>query len=272
MSLWLNVDPLADYNPLYNDQAYIDGEHNGGVYNSGNNNPYIYCYQSPINLIDPNGKQTWGYAMSSVPANQRQHVIRGMNRSYEKSWTLIHDTGAGFVPYYGQLIDIKDTYNAFKGGNGWDISFAMIAWVPGGDFLKGLKKLFKNADNFRQFRHVGDVLDLGKKRENLVAELSGGGVAMVDGKDLVVRTKDGTIGTTIDVIGNNGELISVGGASKAKNGGSAFLSTLANLKRVADDTGATAQTYLSDNTPEWLIKKAQEKLGKDNVKIFKEPR
>ncbi|CAH0250383.1 hypothetical protein SRABI04_03215 [Chryseobacterium sp. Bi04] len=59
MSLWLNVDPLADYNPFMNDQAYIDGEHNGGVYNSGNLNPYIYTYQNPIKYIDPNGKQTF---------------------------------------------------------------------------------------------------------------------------------------------------------------------------------------------------------------------
>ncbi|SHE55860.1 hypothetical protein SAMN05444408_10297 [Chryseobacterium takakiae] len=52
------MDPLADYNPFYNSEHYIDGEHNGGVYNSGNNNPYIYCYQSPIIYIDPNGKQS----------------------------------------------------------------------------------------------------------------------------------------------------------------------------------------------------------------------
>jgi len=51
------VDPLADYNPFYNSEHYIDGEHNGGVYNSKNNNPYIYCYQSPVLFVDPNGKQ-----------------------------------------------------------------------------------------------------------------------------------------------------------------------------------------------------------------------
>ncbi|HBV17308.1 RHS repeat domain-containing protein [Chryseobacterium carnipullorum] len=59
VSLWLNVDPLADYNPFYNSEHYIDGEHNGGVYNSGNNNPYIYTYNSPIAWIDPNGKQVF---------------------------------------------------------------------------------------------------------------------------------------------------------------------------------------------------------------------
>ncbi|MCQ9640884.1 polymorphic toxin type 24 domain-containing protein [Chryseobacterium sp. WG14] len=66
VSLWLNVDPLADYNPFMNDQAYIDGEHNVGVYNSGNNNPYIYCYQSPINYTDPNGKQTGAWEIPAV--------------------------------------------------------------------------------------------------------------------------------------------------------------------------------------------------------------
>jgi hypothetical protein len=40
-----------------NDEHYIDGEHNGGVYNSGNLNSYGYCYQNPVKYIDPNGKQ-----------------------------------------------------------------------------------------------------------------------------------------------------------------------------------------------------------------------
>ncbi len=56
-SIWLSVDPLAIYSPVMEDQFYGDGEHNGGVYNAGNLNPYIYCYQNPIKWIDPNGKQ-----------------------------------------------------------------------------------------------------------------------------------------------------------------------------------------------------------------------
>jgi RHS repeat-associated protein len=56
-SLWLGTDPLSGYNPLMEVEHYIDGQHNGGVYNSGNLNPYIYCYQSPIVYYDPNGKQ-----------------------------------------------------------------------------------------------------------------------------------------------------------------------------------------------------------------------
>ncbi|WP_288376997.1 SpvB/TcaC N-terminal domain-containing protein [uncultured Chryseobacterium sp.] len=72
ISLWLNVDPLADYNPFYNDEHYIDGEHNGGVFNSGNGNPYIYCYQNPVIFIDPNGRQ--GYFMTPGNISSPQDV------------------------------------------------------------------------------------------------------------------------------------------------------------------------------------------------------
>ncbi|MNK31436.1 tRNA(Glu)-specific nuclease WapA precursor [compost metagenome] len=56
-SVWLSVDPLAIYHPVNETEFYGDGQHNGGVYYSGNLNPYIYTYQNPIKYIDPNGKQ-----------------------------------------------------------------------------------------------------------------------------------------------------------------------------------------------------------------------
>ncbi|MDR1876889.1 MAG: RHS repeat-associated core domain-containing protein [Flavobacteriaceae bacterium] len=58
VSVWLSVDPLAGYNPIFETEHYIDGKHNDGVFNDRNLNPYIYCYQSPVVLVDPNGKQT----------------------------------------------------------------------------------------------------------------------------------------------------------------------------------------------------------------------
>ena len=57
ISIWASVDPLADYNPVMNNEHYIDGEHNGGVENSFNFATYSYCYQNPVRYIDPNGKQ-----------------------------------------------------------------------------------------------------------------------------------------------------------------------------------------------------------------------
>ena len=67
-SVWLSVDPLSGYNPMMEVEHYIDGQHNGGVYNSFNLNTYGYCYQSPIILIDPNGKQVWTRILGGVKA------------------------------------------------------------------------------------------------------------------------------------------------------------------------------------------------------------
>ena len=58
ISIWYGVDPLAVYNPVMETQFYGDGQHNGGSYFWGNNNPYIYTFQNPIKYLDPNGKQT----------------------------------------------------------------------------------------------------------------------------------------------------------------------------------------------------------------------
>jgi hypothetical protein len=56
LSIWYGVDPISNYNPL-NSENYLDGEHNGGVFNLKNLNPYIYCYNNPLRFVDPNGKQ-----------------------------------------------------------------------------------------------------------------------------------------------------------------------------------------------------------------------
>ena len=58
ISLWMSVDPLLVFDPQ-NEENYIEGQHNGGVFNSYNLNPYSYCYQNPIIITDPNGKQNY---------------------------------------------------------------------------------------------------------------------------------------------------------------------------------------------------------------------
>ncbi len=88
-SLWLNVDPLATYNPVFEDEFYFDGDHNGGVYYSGNLSPYIYCYQNPIKYVDPNGKQTEvtnkGTIFNADKNTKVDPLLRGTDRINEQS-------------------------------------------------------------------------------------------------------------------------------------------------------------------------------------------
>ena len=84
-SIWLSVDPLAIYNPVFETEFYGDGQHNGGVFYSGNLNPYIYTYQNPILYVDPNGKQNvagslFGFIIPPInpgnsPLMQMQHNL-----------------------------------------------------------------------------------------------------------------------------------------------------------------------------------------------------
>lgn len=45
------------WNPVFEVEHYIEGQHNGGVFNSKNLNSYGYCYSNPVRYLDPNGKQ-----------------------------------------------------------------------------------------------------------------------------------------------------------------------------------------------------------------------
>ena len=56
LSLWISVDPISNYDQR-NSENYLDGQHNGGIYNFVALNPYVYCYNRGTTYIDPNGKQ-----------------------------------------------------------------------------------------------------------------------------------------------------------------------------------------------------------------------
>lgn len=102
------MDPLAVYNPVMETQFYGDGEHNGGVYNSGNLNPYIYTYQNPIRFIDPNGKQV--DAVDFIPfVGSARDIYRGAR---DGDWVTL---GIGVV---GLAVDIgtAGSGSIIKGG------------------------------------------------------------------------------------------------------------------------------------------------------------
>lgn len=59
-----------------NKEHFIDGQHNGGVFNSFNHGIYTYCYQNPIRLVDPNGKQVdFSSFMGMSPEQFRSQVV-----------------------------------------------------------------------------------------------------------------------------------------------------------------------------------------------------
>ncbi|MCJ8155264.1 hypothetical protein MKJ01_15980 [Chryseobacterium sp. SSA4.19] len=84
LSIWYGVDPLALYNPVMESQFYGNGQHNGGFFNFGNLNPYIYTYQNPIRYVDPNGKQV-------------DSVIDGIKKMFNgiNPWAAMETTNKG---------------------------------------------------------------------------------------------------------------------------------------------------------------------------------
>lgn len=76
VSLWLNTDPLSGYNPILETEHYIDGQHNGGVFNFGNLNTYTYTYQNPILYVDPNGKQNLYYEYLNQQLTSRVNTVK----------------------------------------------------------------------------------------------------------------------------------------------------------------------------------------------------
>jgi hypothetical protein len=99
------VDPLAGYNPIFEDEHYIDGQHNGGIFNAGNLNVYGYTYQNPIKYVDPNGKQALAGALMGAFTEYfsivgSRMIFEGMSfkeASYDK-WTW-KDTGSVAVSF-----------------------------------------------------------------------------------------------------------------------------------------------------------------------------
>lgn len=132
-SILISVDPLAIYNSIMETEFYGDGEHNGGVYNSGNLNPYIYCYQNPIIYIDPNGKQVYfnkftkssytGQSWLGKTGTFIGNAVKGTTNGLIDIWNYVGDldaadkkAGGGFGSGSLDKIesDATNTYNAIK--------------------------------------------------------------------------------------------------------------------------------------------------------------
>ena len=124
-SLWLNTDPLSGYNPTFEHEHYIDGQHNSGVFNPMNLNTYGYTYQNPILYIDPNGKQVQfdvgGYIQQQLRStwNSAWNSIFGYNPQKDNEHNIIIDNNWQAVKHYyrgnGQTVKLgANTINAIK--------------------------------------------------------------------------------------------------------------------------------------------------------------
>ncbi len=105
------------------------------------------------------------------------------------------------------------------------------------------------------------AVELGLAREAEVAVLTGGKVARQ------AVTVKGLGSTDIDVIGQAGEYIAVGGPAKTA---SAVGRQLQILQKAAEQAGVKAEAYFAKGTPESVLKVARRRLGAENVHIFED--
>lgn len=145
ISIWTSVDPYQY------DSTYWDGKHNGGFYNHFNQNSFMYCYQNPINLFDPNGKQTNAQVLNTLKAVKNvENVLKGQKWI---DYQVDHPCGKSARKQNNQIPDSNPAYdgsqiNMYIDKNRQDeadkIDGKKTSKV---DFLKGLKTLIDNLKN-----------------------------------------------------------------------------------------------------------------------------
>ncbi|HBT73485.1 MAG TPA: hypothetical protein DEB37_14920, partial [Lysinibacillus sp.] len=139
-NIWLSVDPLAIYNPVMENQFYGDGQHNSGVFYSGNLNPYIYTYQNPIKYIDPNGKQTlapgtYNTAFVYHVTGDVGHTSVGYYGKYDKN------PGVLYAPLSGN----SESRQSRKGSDG--------VWYNGVSEAQTIKSYLDNGDKVERYHY-----------------------------------------------------------------------------------------------------------------------
>jgi len=172
-SLWLSVDPLALYNPIFEDEFYFDGDHNGGVYNGKNLSYYGYCYQNPIKYVDPNGKQV--------------DVIKPKKTATERAYnpkTGNTDIGLLFIYKVEDFIDKHNSYKREKTElSNKDITSSVYSDTGGDENQKANRKVKQKGDNMNvtgfliaspgseksgnKFQTIKDYLEAGKDIKEL---------------------------------------------------------------------------------------------------------
>ena len=127
------------------------------------NSPYAFSENRVIDRVELEGLESMDFKVAMWEAQKAQIKALDAGATHEQSQkvykktlnanlpfgnlpdevSVVGEIGVGFVPVAAQIIDAKDTYTAFESGNGWDKTFALAAWIPGLDFLKSGRKIFK---------------------------------------------------------------------------------------------------------------------------------
>jgi hypothetical protein len=129
-------------------EHYIDGDHNGGVFNHFNHNSYGYCYQNPTRYIDPNGKQV--------------DII-------------------DFIPFVGSC---RDIYRGIRDGDGTMVAIGVaglaldIVTCGGGTIAKGMAKVVVKTVTKEIAETTTKVI---AKKTALQGGLQGGGLILQEG-------------------------------------------------------------------------------------------
>ena len=119
---FLSVDPLTKSYPWYT--------------------PYQFAGNSPIANLDLDGLEEYNFLDFMYFLHTGRTRIKTPNSIMVDKTVDAIEIGLGFTPP-GIILDAKDAYSAFKDGNGYDIAFALAAFIPAGDLLKGIRKTSK---------------------------------------------------------------------------------------------------------------------------------
>lgn len=87
-------------------EHYLDGQHNEGVYNSFNLNTYGYCYQNPVLLVDPNGKQTEFW--NAQEPTMAEYIV-------SSTIGFIGDARAGVMNLASRILGVESRYRGDGG-------------------------------------------------------------------------------------------------------------------------------------------------------------
>ena len=189
-SLWLNTDPLSGYNPIQETEHYIDGQHNGGIYNPMNMATYSYTYQNPIKYIDPNGKQTlspdvYNVAFIYYVSGGTGHTTVGYYGKYDKN------KGVLYVPLSGN--DTKP--QSRRGSDG--------VWYKGNDEAKIIKAYLDSGDKVKRYhyklkdkilKNLAETLEGEARNQGSVCE---GVYCTLQAKDAIRQAVEGVEGVNV---------------------------------------------------------------------------